>query len=67
MTASEARKGVALVHRYDHEFPKRYFPWMLEYLGIEEDFFWEVMDFYREQSNVWERENGEWKLTHIVS
>ncbi|CAI2717011.1 protein of unknown function [Nitrospina watsonii] len=40
---------------------------MLEYLGIEEDFFWEVMDFYREQSNVWERENGEWKLTHIVS
>ncbi|CAI2717015.1 Legionaminic acid biosynthesis protein PtmG [Nitrospina watsonii] len=60
-------EGVALVHRYDHEFPKRYFPWMLEYLGIEEDFFWEVMDFYREQSNVWERENGQWKLTHIVS
>lgn len=60
-------EGVALVRRYDHEFPKKYFKWFLEYLDIKEDFFWEVMDFWRSHSNVWERVNGEWKLKSIVS
>lgn len=60
-------EGLRLVKRYDHEFPKKHFLWLLEYLDITEDYFWEVMDFWREQSNVWERENGEWKLTHVVS
>jgi N-acetyl sugar amidotransferase len=60
-------EGVALVHRYDHEFPARHFRWFLEYLDITEDFFWEVMDFYREQSNAWERSGGEWRLTAIVA
>lgn len=59
-------EGVALVHRYDHNFPKMHFHWMLEYLGISEDFFLEVMDYYREQSNVWKRESGQWKLKYIV-
>lgn len=60
-------EGVALVRRYDHEFPKKYYNWMLDYLGIQEEFFWEVMDFYRSQSNAWKYENGEWKLKYIVS
>lgn len=60
-------EGIALVRRYDHEFPKKYFKWFLEYLDIKEDFFWEVMDFWRSHSNVWERVNGEWKLKSIVS
>ncbi|MBT8495757.1 MAG: N-acetyl sugar amidotransferase [Deltaproteobacteria bacterium] len=60
-------EGVALVRRYDHEFPKRHFHWFLDYLGITESFFWEVMDFYRDLSHVWKQVNGEWVLTDIVS
>ena len=60
-------EGVALVRLYDGEFPKNYFKWFLEYLDITESFFWQVMDRYREKSNVWEKENGNWKLNTIVS
>ncbi len=59
-------EGVALVRRYDHEFPRRHFRWFLDYLGITEAFFWEVMDFYRDKSNVWKQVDGEWKLMHVV-
>jgi N-acetyl sugar amidotransferase len=60
-------EGVALVRRYDHEFPARHFRWFIDYLGITEEFFWQVMDFYRERSNVWEHHGGEWRLTAVVS
>jgi N-acetyl sugar amidotransferase len=60
-------EGVALVKRYDHEFPKKHFPFLLEYLGITEEYFWEVMDFYREKSKAWEKINGEWKMNFLVS
>ena len=59
-------EGVALVKRYDGEFPKRFFHWFLDYLDISEGFFWEIMDMYREKSNVWKKEGGEWKLTDTV-
>ena len=59
-------EGVRLVRRYDHEFPKRHFEWFLEYLGVDEDFFWSVMDFYRERSRVWKREYGTWKMTASI-
>lgn len=60
-------EGIALVRRFDGEFPARHFRWFVDYLGVTEAFFWEVMDFYREQSNVWERSNGDWRLTAVVS
>ncbi len=60
-------EGIALVRRYDHEFPKKHYLWMLDYLQISEEFFLEVMDYYREQSNVWQKENGKWALKHVVS
>lgn len=59
-------EGVALVKRYDGEFPKRFFNWFLQYLDITEDFFWEVMDCYRARSNVWKKEEREWKLMNAV-
>lgn len=60
-------EGVALVQRYDGEFPKNHFQWFLDYLDISEQFFWEVCDSYRALSNVWEQENGEWIMKYIVS
>lgn len=59
-------EAVALVRRYDDEFPKKHLKWFLEYLDITEDFFWQVMDFYRSQSNAWEKVNGVWKMKFLV-
>ena len=59
-------EGKALVRRYDGEFPKRHFEWFLDYTGISEEFFWEVMDMYRERSNVWKKIDGEWKMMFPV-
>ncbi len=59
-------EGVRLVQRFDDEFPGRYFSWMLEYLQISEQRFWDVMDFYRSQSNVWEKQHGKWQLKAVV-
>lgn len=59
-------EGVRLVRRFDGEFPKRHFKWFIDYMGITEEFFWQVMDMYRAKSNVWEKVGGEWKLKHIV-
>jgi N-acetyl sugar amidotransferase len=60
-------EGVRLVRRYDHEFPERDFHFFLEYTGISEELFWEVADRYRDLSNVWEKQNDEWRLTSVVS
>jgi N-acetyl sugar amidotransferase len=59
-------EAVALVHRYDGEFPKKYFPEFLEYLGITEEHFWKIVDSYR-APHLWEKVNGEWKLKYQVS
>jgi N-acetyl sugar amidotransferase len=58
-------EAVALVRRYDGEFPSKHFPEFLEYLGIDEEHFWRVVDCYR-GANAWEW-NGQWKLKHQVS
>lgn len=58
-------EGVALVHRYDMEFPARYFPEMLEYMGVSEATFWSVIDQAR-SPHLWKREDGEWKLRRQV-
>lgn len=59
-------EGVALVCRYDGEFPSRYFSDFLSYLDIDKEGFWEVVDAYR-QPHIWEKVNDEWKLRHQVS
>ena len=58
-------EGVALVRRYDTEFPARYFPEMLAYMGISEATFWSVIDKAR-SPHLWTKENGEWMLRHRV-
>lgn len=58
-------EGVALVKRYDGEFPKRYFAEFLEYIGITEEQFWKVADGFR-PPHLWEKSGGDWKLKHAV-
>ena len=58
-------EAIALVKRYDGEFPKKYFKEFLEYLDITEDHFWEVVDSYR-LPHIWQQVNGNWSLKKTV-
>ena len=58
-------EGVALVRRYDAEFPKKYFKEILDYMDITEARFWAVIDGAR-SPHMWKRENNEWSLRHAV-
>jgi N-acetyl sugar amidotransferase len=60
-------EGVALVNKFDGEFPEKYFKTFLEYCDISEDFFWEVINSWR-SPHLWSiNENGEYKLRHTVA
>ena len=59
-------EGVALVKRYDGEFPKRYFSEFLDYLQITEAHFWSVADQWR-APHLWTQGADGWELKHQVS
>lgn len=59
-------EAVALVNRFDGEFPDRYFNEIMEYLGIDPEYFkTDLADKFR-SPHLWKKENGEWKLRHNV-
>lgn len=58
-------EGVALVKRFDTEFPRKYFKEILEYLDISEERFWEIIDQFR-SPHLWEKIEGKWVLKHHV-
>ncbi len=61
-------EGVALVRRFDLEFPTRTFNVFLKYLDITEEEFWDIVNAYRSISkHLWKHENGKWKLLYQVS
>ncbi len=61
-------EAMALVKRYDGEFPKKHYKEFLDYLGITDKDFWEIVDFYRSRApQVWTQVNGQWKLCHTVN
>ena len=62
----DREEGVALVRRYDQEFPRRYFPEFLEYLDLSEERFFEIADAFR-SPHLWKMQDGEWALRHQVS
>jgi N-acetyl sugar amidotransferase len=59
-------EAVALIHKYDGEFPKKYFREFLDYLQITEDQFWEAIDRNR-SPHLWEKQGNSWRLRHQVS
>lgn len=58
-------EGVALVKRFDGEFPERYFREIMDYLEIDREHFMEICDQFR-SPHLWKQENGTWKLQHQV-
>ena len=75
-------EGVALVKRFDGEWPARFESELMEYLSINEKEFPNAFKAFKHPEmskdymwemaegfrspHLWERENGEWKLRHTV-
>ena len=58
-------EGVALVKKFDGEFPDRYFDEVMDYIGMKPEHFMELAEQAR-SPHLWKKENGEWKLRHPV-
>jgi N-acetyl sugar amidotransferase len=58
-------EGVALVKRFDGEFPDKYFKEVMDYIGIDPAYFIELCDKFR-SPHLWEIVSGDWKLRHNV-
>lgn len=58
-------EAVALMRKYDGEFPKLYFQDFLEYMQINEETFWTTVDRYR-SPHLWRKDGNEWTLRHPV-
>ncbi len=58
-------EGVALVRRFDGEYPKRYLADFLDYLDMEEAEFLEIADGFR-SPHLWKHANGAWALRKTV-
>lgn len=56
-------EGLKLAKQYDHEFCNQYFNEVLEYLSINEDNFYEIVNNHRNQ-DVWEIKGNEFKLKY---
>ncbi len=59
-------EAIALVKKYDGEFPGKWFKDFLDYTELTEERFWEVIDSFR-PPHLWERVGGAWRLKHVVS
>jgi N-acetyl sugar amidotransferase len=58
-------EGIALVRRYDGEFPKRHYAEFLEYCGISDEAFQAIADSWRSE-HLWRRTADGWELRHAV-
>lgn len=59
-------EGVALVKKFDHEFPSRYFKEFLDYVGLTEAEFHATCDKFR-SPHIWHKDGrGEWRLNRVI-
>ncbi len=78
----EREEGVALVKRFDHEFPERFADEIFHYLSLPEKEFpiaskmferpimdrgyFQLLTNHFRSPHLWYHKNGEWKLRHTV-
>jgi N-acetyl sugar amidotransferase len=58
-------EGIALIKRFDGEFPQRYFDEFLDYCAISKDQFEEVIDSWR-SDHLWTRLDDKWQLINPI-
>ncbi len=54
-------EGIALVKKYDDEFPNKYYKLFLEYCDMDESEFNEIIDSWR-SNHIWKKVNNKWML-----
>jgi N-acetyl sugar amidotransferase len=58
-------EGIALVRKYDGEFPERYYKEFLNYISMTDEEFKATCDRFR-SPHLWEQTASGWKLRHSV-
>lgn len=58
-------EGVALVRKFDGEFPQKYFKEFLDYCGISEEEFHSVIDSWR-SPHIWSKMTQGWELRRPI-
>ena len=58
-------EAIALVNRYDGEFPYKELEIFLDYIDLTEEEFWEVVDTFR-LDHIWKKIKGNWELRHKI-
>ena len=60
-------EAVALVKKFDQEFPHKFYTDFLEYIGTTDFEFWSSIDKHR-SPHLWSKgADGQWKLRHTVA
>lgn len=54
-------EGIRLIKRFDGEFPRLYLNDCLNYMGLSEARFYEIIDRAR-PPHLWKHRNGRWEL-----
>tara|TARA_Y100000389_G_scaffold191155_1_gene216861 strand:- start:12868 stop:14058 length:1191 start_codon:yes stop_codon:yes gene_type:complete len=60
-------EGIALVQKYDDEFPEVYFQEILDYLNIDKKKFWEIVDNFRNPLFWQKKDTGDWEKINTIS
>lgn len=58
-------EGIALVKKYDGEFPRKYYRDFLDYIQVTEEQFTEVVDSWR-SAHIWEKKDDLWNLRNAI-
>lgn len=59
-------EGMALINRFDGEFPDKYFNEVMEYIDMKPERFMELCDQFR-SPHLWKETDEDWKLRHTVN
>lgn len=59
-------EAVALVQKFDGEFPDRYFDEIMDYIGMSPDYFHQITDKFRSPHLWGKNSQGDWQLRHNV-
>lgn len=57
----DREEGIALVRKYDGEFPEKYFKTFLDYCEITDGEFHDIIDSWRAE-HIWEKNGDKWNL-----
>jgi hypothetical protein len=59
----DREEGLALINKYEGEYPSRYEKEFLEFINLERDEFLDICDQFR-SPHLWAIEDGHWVLRH---